>query len=89
MMDEKSKSEFFHFGILPSICIHSLDEDQYSKMYIPQEKCEKCNGFEWIESTMKIVKDSMGYVFPLKRVHRCKQCNEVRMADHIGIKHDN
>ncbi len=80
-----SKSEFFHFGILPQVCIHSLDEDNYSKMYTPQERC-KCGCSDWIESTMKMFQDSFGYEFPKKRVHRCKSCNEVRIAHHIGIK---
>ena len=79
------KSEFFHFGILPQVCIHSLDEDEYSKMYVPQEKC-RCGCLDWIESTMKIVKDFMGHEFPKKRVHRCKECNEVRIAYHVGFK---
>ncbi len=85
---DTSKSEFYHFGIIPDICIHSLDEDQYSKMYSPQEKCD-CACLEWIESTMKIIKSSSGLEFPKKRVHRCKNCNEVRMATHIGIKNEN
>lgn len=80
-----SKSEFYHFGIFPQICIHSLDEDEYSQMYTPQETCD-CGCKEWIESTMKIVEDYMGYEFPLKRVHRCKYCNKVRISNHIGIK---
>jgi len=83
---DTSKSEFYHFGILPEICIHSLDEDQYSKMYIPHEKCESCGCLEWIESTMKIIKSSYGLEFPKKRVHRCKKCNEVRMSHHIVIE---
>jgi len=82
---DTSKSEFFHFGILPEVCIHSLDEDEYSKMYIPREKCD-CGNDKWIDSTMKIVKDFMGYEFPKKLVHRCSHCNEVRLADHIGKK---
>lgn len=84
MMDT-NKSEFFHFGILPQECIHSVDEDKYSKMYIPQEKCD-CGCSDWVESSMKIFKDSMGYEFPKKRIHRCKECNEVRMAQHVGYK---
>ncbi len=80
-------SEFLHFGILPRICIHSLFEDQYSKMYIPRDTC-KCGCAEWIESTMDIVKPVNGYEFPKKDVHRCKACHEVRMADHIGLTND-
>lgn len=79
------KSEFYHFGILPQICIHSLDEDQYSRSYEPLETCD-CGCTEWIESTMKIIEDDL---FPLKRVHRCKYCNEVRIAHHIGLKEKN
>lgn len=81
---DTSKSEFYHFGILPQVCIHSLDEDEYSKMYIPQEKC-KCGSSDWIESTMDIIVPK-GFTFPQKRVHRCKECNEVRIANHIGYK---
>lgn len=78
-------SEFFYFGILPQQCIHSLIEDEYSKMYIPQQKCE-CGCGEWVNSTMKMFEDINGYEFPKKYVHRCANCNEVRMADHIGVK---
>ncbi len=81
----KENSAFFQFGLLPEICIHSLEEDQYSKSYVPRNIC-KCGASLWKESTMKIIEDSMGYEFPKKAVHRCIQCNEVRMADHIGIK---
>lgn len=84
MKKERDKSPFFHFGLLPKICIHSLKEDQYSKMYTPREKCE-CGCVEWINSTMELLKPSNAYYFPPKEVHRCKNCNEVRMADHIGI----
>jgi len=80
-------SEFAHFGILPEICIHSLVEDEYSKMYIPREKCD-CGCRDWIEGKMDIVKPIKGYQFPKKDVNRCKNCNEVRMADHIGAKYD-
>ncbi len=80
-----SNSEFYHFGILPQICIHSIIEDEYSKMYIAREICD-CGCKEWIEGTMKILEDSFGYEFPKKEVHRCKECNEVRMSDHIGYK---
>lgn len=77
-----NNSEFYHFGIIPEVCIHSLDEDQYSKMYIPEETC-LCGGTEWIESTMKIVQNDF---YPKKRIHRCKSCDGIRMAKHIGIK---
>lgn len=36
MEEITNNSAFYHFGIIPSICIHSLDEDEYSKMYIPK-----------------------------------------------------
>lgn len=85
MIERINESAFYHFGILPSVCIHSPIEDQYSSMYIPREKC-KCGCSEWVEGEMKIVEDSMGYEFPKKNVHRCKDCNDVRMADHIGVK---
>ncbi len=80
-------SEFYHFGILPSVCIHSLIEDEYSKMYIPRQSCE-CSCEIWIDGKMDIVKPINGYTFPKKDVHRCADCNEVRMADHIGVKDD-
>lgn len=78
---DTSKSEFYHFGILPQVCIHSLDEDEYSKMYIPKEKCD-CGCADWIESTMQMF---TGCDWP-KPVHRCKKCNQVRTANHIGYK---
>lgn len=80
-----SKSEFFHFGILPQICIHSVIEDEYSKMYIPQKICN-CGCEEWIQGTMDIIKPIPGFSFPKKDVHRCKECNSVRIANHIGTK---
>ena len=86
--DSAKKSEFYHFGILPQICIHSLMEDEYSKMYTPREKCS-CGYAEWLEGKMYIVKSANGYKFPQKDVHRCKNCNEVRMADLIAINESN
>lgn len=85
--EASKKSEFFHFGILPQVCIHSLIEDDYSKMYEPRHKCD-CNCAEWIEGKIDIIQPVDGYQFPQKDVHRCKNCNEVRMADHIGIKNE-
>lgn len=82
-----SESAFLEFGLLPEVSIHSIVEDQYSKLYVPRAMCE-CGCSEWVDSTMKIVKDLMGYEFPKKQVHRCKQCNEVRMSDHISISQD-
>jgi len=80
-----SNSAFYEFGLLPEICIYSLDEDQYSKNYIPREACD-CGCKEWVDSEMDIIKPVDGFTFPKKRVHRCKSCNEVRLADHKGIK---
>lgn len=77
---DTSKSEFFHFGILPQVSIHSPIIDYYSKMYIPRETCE-CGSKEWIDSTMIMFE---GYA--PKDIHRCKKCNEIRVADHIGAK---
>lgn len=77
---DTNKSEFFHFGILPQVCIHSLVQDEYSCMYSPQANCE-CGSSEWIDSTMEIVNG-----LPIKDVHRCKHCNKVRLATHIGYK---
>ena len=85
MKESQDKSEFYHFGLLPSVCIHSLVEDEYSKMYVPRKECE-CGSFEWIEGEMDIIKPVPGFNYPKKNVHRCKVCNEVRMADHIGSK---
>jgi len=87
MSEWLDKSDFFHFGTLPQVSIHSIIEDQYSKMYIPREKCD-CGCSEWIDGKMKIVEDCFGYEFPKKDVHRCKDCNEVRMADHVAAKRD-
>lgn len=78
-----SKSEFYHFGILPGVCIHSLIEDQYSKMYIPRKKCD-CGCLEWIEGEMDVMKPIPGFYSPKRHVHRCKNCKEVRLSDHIG-----
>ena len=78
------KPQFFHFGRLPQICIHSLIEDEYSKMYIAKEKCE-CGNSEWIESEIQMFKN----IDSPKKVHRCSKCNSVRMADHIAAKYDN
>lgn len=87
-MDEWTKnSAFYHFGILPQVCIHSIIVDEYSEMYVPREKCE-CGCSQWIEAKMDIIKPVNGYHFPKKDVHRCMVCKEVRMADHIGVKHE-
>ena len=83
MKEEVKKSEFYHFGILPQVCIHSIVEDEYSAMYIPQDKCD-CGCNEWIDSTMFLAKIS-GIPCLEKEVHRCKDCNKVRIATHKGI----
>ena len=85
---DTSNSEFYHFGILPKICIHSLDEDSYSKMYKPKKQCD-CGCDQWIESTMKIIQSSGGLHYPEKRVHRCKNCNDIRTSIHIGVENEN
>lgn len=79
MTDCKKKSEFYHFGILPRICIHSPIEDQYSCMYKPQEICD-CGCNEWIDGKMKMFEDTDTHKFPLRDVHRCKGCNGIRIA---------
>ena len=84
---DTSKSEFFHFGILPQVCIHSPIEDDYSHMYKPRKICD-CGSNQWINSTMNLLKSNDGNGFFLKQVHRCEKCDEVRMADHIGIKNE-
>jgi hypothetical protein len=76
------KSDFFDFGIIPKVCIHSLQEDEYSKFYIPIDKCN-CGCNKWVESEMNILKSKYGYSFPKKKVHRCAKCNEVRLANKI------
>lgn len=83
-MIDTSKSDFFHFGTLPQVCIHSLMEDEYSKMYIPREKCD-CGNASWVEGEMNLAKN----ITMIKKVHRCSKCNGIRMADHIGSTHDN
>lgn len=77
---ETSNNEFYHFGILPQKCIHTPIPDQYSKMYIPQESCE-CGCKDWVDSTMELFK-----MMPVKHVHRCAACNEVRIANHLGSR---
>lgn len=78
---DTNKSEFYHLGIIPKVCIHLLDEDEFSKMYIPQVKCD-CGCSEWIKSTMHLFMNENW----IKRVHRCNSCNQVRIAHHIGYK---
>jgi hypothetical protein len=75
--------EGFAYRPLPRVSIHSIIEDQYSKYYEPRESCA-CGCKEWIYSEMDILKPTLGHVWPRKQVHRCKQCNCVRMADLRG-----
>lgn len=80
-----SESAFLNFGLLPEVCIHSIEEDQYSKLYIPRKKCD-CGSNEWIEEGCTMVLAHYPDGTPIyKDVHRCKNCFEVRMADHISI----
>ena len=82
-----NNSDFLYFGTLPSISIHTPKEDEYSKMYIPREKCD-CGCSEWITGTF-LLGLYQNKIPCYKDVHRCKDCNEVRMADHIGSHVDN
>lgn len=86
---DATKSEFYHFGILPDTCIHSIVEDEYSKMYMPQERCA-CGCLEWLTEGCKMILFIHLDGTPIyKDVHRCKNCGEVRLAYHIGTKeHD-
>lgn len=84
MKDLTTKSAFYHFGLLPEICVHSLVEDPYSKMYIARAKCE-CGCSEWVEGKMDLMQPVKNFKPIQKDVHRCKECNSVRMADHIGV----
>gem|GEM_PF-3100473 len=84
-MDTKN-SEFFHFGVLPQVCIHSPIHDQYSDSYIPEKSC-KCGSEEWLEEGCTMILFHYADGTPAyKDVHRCKKCYEVRMATHKGIK---
>ena len=88
MNDITKNSEFYHFGLLPQVCIHSLVEDQYSKMYIPREKCD-CGSSEWWTEVCTMILGHYDDGTPMyKDVHRCAICKEVRMADHVSSKHD-
>lgn len=71
--------DFINYGTLPKVCIHTPIPDNFSPYYVPDEKC-KCGCTDFIDGEMKILKDSFGYEFPKKFVHRCKNCNEVRLA---------
>jgi len=82
MEECRNNSEFYHFGILPRVCIHSPEPDQYSHMYVPEERC-KCGCVEWVDGKMPLA-ELMGVPCMFKDVHRCKACNDIRMANHIG-----
>lgn len=88
MKDAMDNSEFYHFGILPQLTIHSPVEDSYSHMYIPRDKCD-CGCGEWKDGEMELIYPIAGVSFPKKHVHRCANCNDVRMADHKGMKETN
>jgi hypothetical protein len=78
-------SEFLLSGKLPKVCIHTPLGDQYSKYYEPEKKC-KCNCDNWIDGEMDIIKSIEGFNFPPKKVHRCKNCNAVRVAHMIEVQ---
>ena len=83
---DTSNSEFFHFGILPRECVHTPEEDDYSKMYKPQEICE-CGCKDWIERGCTMILAHYIDGTPIyKDVHRCSNCFTVRMSRHIGKK---
>jgi hypothetical protein len=76
-------SAFLNFKLLPEVALHTIEEDEYSELYIPREKCD-CGCSEWIEKGCTMI---LGFCYgdPIyKDVHRCKECDEVRMADHIS-----
>lgn len=79
-------SKFYHFGIVPRVCIHSPKPDQYSKMYVPRDAC-KCGCKEWVEGKMPLAR-MLGVDCMFKDVHRCNDCGEVRVADHVGKEED-
>ena len=86
MNEHLNKSEYYHFGILPQICIHSPHIDQYSHMYKPQDVCD-CGCTDWLTEGCTIILGHYRNGIPVhKDVHRCAKCNEVRIAHHIGIK---
>lgn len=83
-----NNSEFYHFGILPQVTIHSVVEDKYSHMYIPRENCD-CGCSEWITEGCTMVLAHYSDGTPIyKDVHRCNECKSVRLAYHIGIKNE-
>jgi len=84
----RNDSAFYAFGLLPEICTHTPKEDHYSKMYVPDSECV-CGCREWITSGCTMVLGHYNDGTPCyKDVHRCKECKEVRMATHIGIKNE-
>jgi hypothetical protein len=77
-----NNSAFAHFGLLPRVCIHQPEKDEYSHMYKAREVCD-CGCNKWIDGKMALAQ-IMDVQCMFKNVHRCKKCNEVRVADHIG-----
>jgi len=73
-------SNFLSTGKLPDVCIHTPIEDAYSEYFLPRITCD-CGSVDWMDGELKVIKDSFGYEFPKKPVHRCKSCNEIRLAD--------
>ncbi len=85
MSENIDESAFYHFGILPAVCIYSAMEDQYSKMYVPRNKCD-CGSDKWNEESWGMIIGHYGGIPVHKQVQGCAACGEVRLADHIGVK---
>lgn len=63
-----------------------MKKDPYCKMYKAQEVCD-CGSKEWIEQGCTMILGHYPDGTPIyKDVHRCKKCNKVRLAQHIGYK---
>jgi hypothetical protein len=88
MKDAMDNSEFYHFGVLPQLTIHSPIVDQYSHMYIPRDSCD-CGCSEWKDGELDLIQPIRGFTLPKKQVHRCVNCSNLRMADHKGRKETN
>ena len=72
--------DFFNYGTLPKVCIHTPKPDNFSDYYSPRGIC-KCGSSDWIDGEMDILKSKIDHVWPKKPVHRCKKCEEVRLSD--------
>lgn len=84
MKDIIAKSPFYYFGILPAWSIYSPVQDNYSDVYVPEKVCE-CGSIKWKKKQTMILGFQNG--IPLsKEIHRCKNCDKIRMAKHVGIK---